>query len=265
MAVSEDNPQNRLAWAETRGELVRVGDRIVVQAIPFQSEEVIKAMTKSGIVILDLQGGGARNLRPDNPVLRLAAREDTERPACPICGTHEWIPDVGCRRCAEGGAKGCGQCWTCKAHQEGLYGDVECETRFEGRIRAMRDERKRTCQANAPLCVHGEWPSQCPHPDCPGLQNPPDETIALAARGDTERPEERLRGALNAVCRAYHDMAHTPSRSYDHCIEVMCANVRQLLRDTERPDSACTCLIKAPPGSFEHVPDCPAAEQEHEG
>jgi hypothetical protein len=86
-----------------------------------------------------------------------------------------------------------------------------------------------------------------------------------AARENTERPEERLRGALNAVCRAYHDMAHTPSRSYDHCIEVMCANVRQLLRDTERPDSACTCLIKAPPGSFEHVPDCPAAEQEHEG
>ena len=90
--------------------------------------------------------------------------------------------------------------------------------------------------------------------------NPP-----VAAREDTERPDERLRGALNAVCRAYHDMAHTPSRSYDHCIEVMCANVRQLLRDTERPDSACTCLIKAPPGSFEHVPDCPAAEQEHEG
>src|ERR1035441_8827206 len=118
----------------------------------------------------------------------LAAREDAERPACPICGTHEWIPDVGCRRCAEGGAKGCGQCWTCKAHQEGLYGDVECETRFEGRIRAMRDERKRKCQANAPLCVHGEWPSQCPPPYCPGLQNPPDETIALAAREDTERP-----------------------------------------------------------------------------
>ena len=53
-------------------------------------------------------------------------------------------------------------------------------------------------------------------------------------REDAERPDERLRGALNAVCRAYHDMAHTPSRSYDHCIEVMCANVRQLLRDTEQ-------------------------------
>ena len=33
--------------------------------------------------------------------------------------------------------------------------------------------------------------------------------------------------------------------------------------DTERCGSACTCLIKAPPGSFEHAPDCPAAEREH--
>ena len=48
MAVSEDNPQNRLAWAETRGELVRVGDRIVVQAIPFQSE---RALGMFGVVV----------------------------------------------------------------------------------------------------------------------------------------------------------------------------------------------------------------------
>jgi hypothetical protein len=58
---------------------VRVGDVIVVQAIPLQSEKVIKVMTKSGIVILDLQGGGARNLQPDNLVLRLG--DDVEHEA----------------------------------------------------------------------------------------------------------------------------------------------------------------------------------------
>ena len=53
----------------------------------------------------------------------------------------------------------------------------------------------------------------------------------VAARKDTERPDERLRGALRSVSRCYHDMAHTPDDVFDDCGEVMCVSVRQLLRD----------------------------------
>lgn len=66
---------------------------------------------------------------------------------------------------------------------------------------------------------------------------------------DTERPDERLRGALMSVGRAYHDMAHKNLSagvakhthdahesidSFDICPEVMCVNVHRLLRDTEQ-------------------------------
>ena len=142
------------------------------------------------------------------------------------------------------------QACTCRHPPEGVIGwdrgmvDRECPVHGHEALPERRDpQMEKVVEAMRAMGEQEAWNDWYPKSP-PSKRNAhrhgfnAGQAAGAAAREDTERPDRaRLEGALRSVSLAYHEVTHGVgfgTESFNDCREVMCVNVRQLLRDTEQ-------------------------------